>query len=103
MRIIPSALALNYLNLFWSASSYSQETALGITDNKANVYCWSFSSSPVEALNKGVLLGNHKFSGAEQLQINFTGPLTDNVNVDVYALTESMIEMTYNNVKKISL
>ena len=102
-QVIPSALALNYLNLFWSASNYSQETALGITDNAANVYCWSFSSSPVEALNKGVLLGSHQFTGAEQLQINFASSLSANVNVDVYALTESMIEMTYNNVKKISL
>ena len=102
-QVIPSALALNYLNLFWSASSYSQETALGITDNNANAYCWSFSSAPFEALNKGLLLGSHQFTGAEQLQINFAAQLTGNVNVDVYALTESMIEMTYNNVKKISL
>ena len=38
-----------------------------------------------------------------KVQINFASSLSANVNVDVYALTESMIEMTYNNVKKISL
>ena len=67
---IPDSLALQYLNLYWSQSSYPNETALGITDNKANVYCWSFSSDPVEAIASGRLLSSHQFSGQEQLLIN---------------------------------
>ena len=100
---IPSAVALQYLNYYWCQSSYTSETALGLTDNTANVYCWSFSSDPVQAYTNGRLLGSKQFTGAEQLQINFASALTAAANIDVYALTESMIEIGQNYVKKLSL
>ena len=83
------ALALNYLDLFYSRSSYSSKTATGkniigtVIDNKANVYCWSFSSNLPEALQKGLLLGHRKFIGNEQLQITFTGYLGPAVQFDI--------------------
>jgi hypothetical protein len=100
---IPDSLALQYLNLYWSQSSYPNETALGLTDNKANVYCWSFSSDPVEAIASGRLLSSHQFSGQEQLLINFTASTSYAYQVDVFAFTESMLEVASNYVKKISL
>ena len=101
-QAIPSTIALQYLNLYWCRSSYTTETSLGITDNNANVYCWSFSADPLEALSSGKLLGSKQFTGAEQLQITFTASLTENVQVDLYAMTESILEIGSNYVKKLS-
>ena len=45
---MPSALALNYLNQFYSRTSYTSKTAIGcnlagaVTNNSANVCAWSF-------------------------------------------------------------
>jgi hypothetical protein len=64
-QLIQSSLALDYLNSFWSKSSYSTETALGTTDNKAAVYCWPFSSDPIRAISTGSLLGSYPFTGNE--------------------------------------
>jgi hypothetical protein len=106
---IPSALALQYLNNFYSKSSYTSETDIGCNlkgdavDNKANVYCWSFSSNPVLALEKGLLLGHKRFSGSEQLQITFTGALAATNQVDVLAYTQSAFELGAVYVKVYAL
>jgi hypothetical protein len=106
---IPSALALQYLNNFYSKSSYTAEIDIGsnlkgdAVDNKANVYCWSFSSNMVRALESGLMLGHRKFQGSEQLQITFTGSLAANVQVDVFAYCQSCIEQGPNFVKLYAL
>ena len=106
---IPSALALNYLDLFYSRSSYSSETATGnnlagsVIDNKANVYCWAFSSNLPEALQKGLLLGHRKFLGNEQLQITFTASLGAAVQIDVWAYCQSVLEQGASYVKVMAL
>jgi len=106
---IPSFLALNYLNLFYSRSSYTSETSLGanlgdtVTDNKANVYGWSFSSNICEALENGLLLGHRKFLGNEQLQITFTSSLSAAVQVDVWAFCQSVFEQGGSYVKCMAL
>jgi hypothetical protein len=108
-QVLPSALALQYLNNFYSKSSYTSETDIGCNlkgdavDNKANVYCWSFSSNPVLALEKGLLLGHKKFTGSEQLQITFTGALAATNQVDVWAYTQSAIEQGAGYVKVYAL
>ena len=56
----------------------------------------------VHAYTTGRLLGSKTFTGAEQLQINFASALTTAANIDVYAMTESMIEISQNYVKKLS-
>ena len=106
---IPSALALQYLNSFFSRSSYTCETAIGsnlagtVTDNKANVYCWSFSSNLPEALTNGLMLGHRKFYGNEQLQITFTSSLGSNVQIDVFAYCQSVLEQGANYIKVMAL
>ena len=106
---IPSQLALQYLNSFNSRSSYTSETALGsniagtVVNNGANVYCWSFSSNLPEALANGLLLGHRKFLGNEQLQLTFTGSLAANVQVDVFAFCQSVIEQGAGYVKVMAL
>ena len=106
---IPSFLALNYLNQFYSRSSYTSETSLGanlggtVVDNKANVYAWSFSSNICEALQHGLLLGHRKFLGNEQLQITFTGSLAAGVQIDVWAYCQSVFEQGATYVKTMAL
>ena len=108
-QAIPSALAIQYLNNFYSQSSYTSETDIGcniaqtVTDNKANVYCWSFSSNPVLSLEKGLLLGHRKFVGNEQLQLNFTSSLSAAVQVDVFAYCQSAIEQASGYIKVYAL
>jgi hypothetical protein len=108
-QAIPSFLALNYLSQFYCRSSYTSETSLGVnlagtvTDNKSNVYAWSFSSNISEALENGLLLGHRKFLGNEQLQITFTGSLASNIQVDVWAFCQSVFEQGGNYVKVMAL
>ena len=108
-QAINSFLALNYLNQFYCKSSYTSETSVGaniagtVTDNSANVYCWSFSSNISEALENGLLLGHRKFLGNEQLQLTFTGSLASNIQVDVWAYCQSVFEQGANYVKVMAL
>ena len=83
-----------------SKSSYLSENALGITNNNANVYVYSFSADCVESADSAVSLGTHQFTGAEQLKVNFTGALGANVQVDVLAYTEALLSLGQNVVKK---
>lgn len=106
---IPSQLALQYLNSFNSRSSYTSETSLGsnsagaVVNNGSNAYCWSFSSNLPEALANGSLLGHRKFLGNEQLQISFTASLLANVQIDVFAYCQSVIEQGAGYVKVMAL
>ena len=102
-QAIPSAMGLLYLGRDWSKSSYLSETALSTTNNGANVYIWSFSASCVETAETGVDINTYRFTGNEQLQITFTGSLAAGVTVDVYAHMASLVEVSHNAVKKISL
>ena len=93
---IPSTLALTIFNRNNIKSSYTSET-------NANVYMWSFSASPVDTHQDGVELSTFKFNGNEQLQIQFTGSLAANVQVDVYAFVHSAVEYSVSGVRKISI
>ena len=108
-QAIPSHLALQYLNSFYSRSSYTSETSIGcnqvgtIVNNSANVYCWSFSSNLPESLANGLMLGHRKFQGNEQLQITFTSSLAAAVQVDVFCYCQSILEQGANYVKVMAL
>lgn len=101
----------------WTQSSYAEETIYnanlvgGITDNAANVFVWSFSDNPVEALTKGQALTSHEFRGSEQLRLwinpdtfyfNKAGNPT-NLQVDIFAFCENVYQVSSRDVKKISL
>lgn len=94
---ISSAVALQYLNLYYFNSSYTIETATGsidnvgtVVDNKANIYCWSFSNNTIDALLNGQLNSSKRFTGTEQLQITFNSALASTHQIDCYAFTESI-------------
>lgn len=81
-------------------SSYLAETALGVTNNNANVYIYSFSADPADSAENAISMGTHNFSGNEQLKITFTGSLGAAVQVDVYAYTEAILALGKLSVKK---
>ena len=99
---LPASFAANILNKDWMKSSYNTETSFGTNNQNANVYMWSFSADPVNALTNGQCLSSRKMIGQEQLILNFTSALTTAVQIDVYAMTESLLEMTLSGVKKMS-
>ena len=102
---IPSQLAIQYLQQYYSRSSYTTETSIGsiltgaTNDNGANLYAWSFSQDPVEAITMGRALGAQKMIGAEQLVLTFPSSLGSNVQVDVFAFCESILEQGVNYIK----
>jgi hypothetical protein len=98
---LPSALVLNQLSKDWVQSSYLTETVTGLINNYSNVYCYSFASDPINSLKHGIPSGNHRFTGNEQLQITFTASLGTPYQIDVYAFSEAIIEMTASTVRKV--
>jgi hypothetical protein len=99
-QTISNSEALLILGNINSKSSYLSETALGVTDNKANVYIYSFSGDPSDSSDNAVSLGVHNFAGNEQLKINFTSSLGAAAQVDVYAYTEAIVSFSKQSVKK---
>lgn len=102
-QVVPASFAANLLNKDWCKSSYHSETSFGITDNKANFYCWSFSADIVDSVSNGKCLNSRKFTGQEALVLNWSSALGAAVQVDCYALVESILEMTPSSVKKIAM
>jgi hypothetical protein len=106
---ITHQVATQYLAANWFRSSYTSENAIGsnlagtVIDNGANVYAWSFSSDPANSITYGRALSSRQFIGNEQLQISFASTLAANYTIDVYALTESILEQGAGYVKKIAL
>jgi hypothetical protein len=83
-----------------SKSSYLSETALGVTNNAANVYIYSFSADAAESAENAVSMGTHNFTGTEQLKVTFTSSLGAAVQVDVMAYTEAVLAVGTHSVKK---
>ena len=102
-QVLPASLCAHVLNRDWCKSSYNTETSFGINDQKANVYMWSFSADPISALGHGQALTSYTMLGQEQLVLNFTTALTAQVQVDVYAMVENVMELGTHHVKKMSL
>lgn len=81
---------------YWVKSSYLTENSIGRTlygdveNNNANIYMWSFTNNPDEAYSTGKLLGSEKFSGAEQLILNFSSATASTANLEVFAFTEAL-------------
>lgn len=98
-----SEYSLTVLARDWILSSYLAEQAVGITDNKANVYLYSFSADPADGFNTGLSYGAKLFNGSEQLKVNFNSALGANVQVDIYAFCDSVVEVSPNNVRKLTV
>ncbi len=97
---IPSSLASNVLNRDWCKSSYNSETSLGMNDQSANYYCWGFSADVISSLTNGQALGTYRFTGQEQLVITLPSAFAGQLQVDVYAKMEMVLEQTPYTVMK---
>lgn len=94
----------------WTTSTYCEETAIGsnlggyVEDNKANVYIWSFSSSPVDSVKYGSVVGSHHFKAQEQLrfQVDNNFP-SGNYQIDVFGFVESVFKLSSNGTAKLQL
>ena len=64
---------------------------------------YSFGADPSATVKNGVSLNCYTFTGAETLQINFTGSLSSPVQVDVCAMIESILEVSSSSLKKVSV
>lgn len=84
----------------YSKSTYFSETALGLVNNGANVYMYSFTADPEAAIRDGQSNGHHTFTGNEVLKINFASALGGACQVDIHAYTESVITMTRTSVTR---
>ena len=102
-QVIPSSLALQVLNKHWTLSSYCAETAIGITDNKANVYMYSFSADPIESIEKGLTLNTYRFTGTEQLNLNFVSSIGAAIQVDFFGLSDAVLCIDGQGIKKMSI
>ncbi len=96
-------MALLYLGRSWTKSSYLAETALGVTNNGANVYVWSFSASAHETAESGIDMNTYRFTGSEQLQITFATTLAVAVTIDIYCHMNSVVEVSSHSAKKLSI
>ncbi len=100
---LSSALCLQVLNQYWIESSFTSETSLGLLDNKANVYMWSYSADPITSMKNASQYSSRSFYGNEQLQVTWQNSLVNPVQVDVYAMCNSAIEQGAGYIKKMSL
>ena len=102
-QVIPASFYSNVLGKDWCKSSYNTETSFGTNDQKANYILYSFSADPIGAITHGQALSSRRFTGQEQLLLNFTSALAAQVQVDVYAMCENIVEQGHAHLKKISL
>ena len=79
----------------------SENSFGGITDNKANFYCYAFSGDIISALSHGQCLSSRKFIGGETLTLNFPSAISSALQVDVYASIEASLEISPSSVKKL--
>jgi len=85
----------------WSMSSFTTETAQGITNNYAYAYIYSFAGDLQETIENSNHTGSHQFVGNEQLQIAFSSATTSTYQIDIYALTHSVLEISHKGLRKI--
>jgi hypothetical protein len=100
-QLISNSQACLILNRNYTVSTYTSENALSyLTDNKVNVYMYSFCESPADFMNYGISSGYHKFTGTERLQLNFQSTLSSNMQVDVFAFNEAVLEISRNSTER---
>ena len=100
---LPASLCANVLNRYWCKFSYNTETAFGINNQGANFYMWSHSADPVSAHTQGQALSSRRYTGQEQLVLTWASALSSQVQIDVYAMVENILEITPYSVNKRSL
>lgn len=91
--VIPSNLALTVYAKEWLNSTYTAESG-------ANVYLYSFCTSPSEALSTGVPINTYRFTGKEQLVVNFASSIPSNYKIEVWSYVEAVLNFSQDSVNK---
>lgn len=73
------------------------------SDSGVGVYLYPFSHDPQSSFDSSLNLSTYTFRGSETLRLTFSSALGANAQCDVYAFCHSAIEVSPNNVRKISL
>ena len=97
---IPNAYGSLVLNSRNIKSSYNVETALGTTNNGANFYLWSHSANLADALEHGRALSSRRYTGNDQLVLQFPVATTVLQTVDIYGFLETVLEYTATGCNK---
>ena len=63
---------------------------------------YSFANDTASAANYGASSGSHRFSGSEQLQLQFASAITQGLTLDIYAFVEASLEFTPTYIKKLT-
>jgi hypothetical protein len=100
---IPAVLSSAIINRHTCKSSYNTETVTGSNNQSANWYSWAFSGDSISAHQHGQALSSRKMTGQEQLVLVFPSALGSQVQVDVYAKIENILEFSTQGVVKKSL
>ena len=100
---LPASLCANIINRHVCKSSYNTETAFGTNNQSGNFFSWAFSADSLSAHQHGQALSSRRMTGQEQLVLVFPSALGSQVQVDVYAKTENILEFTTQGVIKKSL
>jgi hypothetical protein len=100
---VSSSLVLLNLCKEWTKSSYSTESIATGAAVGSYAYLYSFSQDPISSAKTAANYGYFQFTGVEQLKINFVSTLTQAVQVDVYAMIESVLEVSPTYTKKFNL
>ena len=94
-----SQMALTVLNKEWVESSFTTETAYGITNNNAYVYMFSFSADTLHTLKTASRNGEYIFNGNEQLKISCPSLAATSI-VECYAYTHSVVKLSHHKISK---
>ncbi len=89
------------LGKHWSLSSFFAETYTGA--NNTNIYLYSWSTDPIQAIRHGKFLGGNKFSGNETLNITLASSLSHASQIDVYAYKQSQLIQRINSVSVVDV
>jgi hypothetical protein len=84
----------------WTKSSYLTEAFSGTSNSF--VYQYAFCVDPIQAHLTGAYYTSRLFTSNEQLQIFFNSALTTALQIDVFAYSDAIIEMTANSVTKLN-
>jgi len=95
----------------WTVSSYTHETnKIWYFDEEKfhrpnnNIYLYSFGSDPIDSVQTGASHNTHRFTGNEQLQINWHAGMNSGgphpYQIEVFAYVQSVIECSATYVKK---
>jgi hypothetical protein len=87
----------------WTKSSYTTESIVQASSSGTYIYLYSFAKDPISVANHGHKETYYNFSGNEQLKITFPGTLAVNTQIDCYASVHSILQISPNSIKKVSI